>query len=87
MGVHTYRSREQFALDHPKVIEKADAVVSEQSTGCQWKFDHAIHAKKYRQYVVAYASQCSSRPEPCILTIEIRMFRGKFITSVYQRFE
>ena len=87
MPVHAYRSREQFMLEHPAIMEKADALVSEEPTSCIWQFDHALYDKRRRQYVVAYASQCSSRPEPCILTIEIRVYRGKLSTRVYQRFE
>lgn len=87
MPLHVYRSRAEFALEHPAAMEQADALVSQEPTSCIWQFDHALYDKKNRQYVVAYASQCSSRADPCILTIEMRVYREKFITSVYQRFE
>lgn len=87
MPVCFYRSRDKFALEHPSVMDKADVLAAEESRKCHWLFDHAIHDRRKKQFIVSYYSPCNKTPDLCILTIVIRSFRGKLSPFVYQKFD
>ncbi|MFZ5974173.1 MAG: hypothetical protein ACOYU3_02025 [Bacillota bacterium] len=87
MPVCFYRSRDEFMLEHPSAMDKADVLAAEESRKCHWLFDHAIYDKRKKQFIVSYYSPCAPSPDPCILTIVIKAFRGKLTPTVYQKFD